>query len=65
MDGEDCVRWGATRGSLEIIRKRNESPETRRLVDKEHYDCDMIHTPNGLYLHLPVQTSTAEKKWWR
>ena len=33
MDRENFYHWGATRQIMEIIRKRNKSPETRRLVN--------------------------------
>ena len=33
MDRENFYHWGATREIMEIIRKRNKSPETRRLVE--------------------------------
>ena len=34
MDRENFYHWGATREIMDIIRRRNKSPETRRLVDK-------------------------------
>ena len=34
MDRENFYHWGATRKIMEIIRRRNNSPETRRLVDQ-------------------------------
>ena len=33
MHRENFYHWGATRETLDIIRKRNKSPETRRLVE--------------------------------
>ena len=33
MDRDNFYHWGATREIMEIIRRRNKSPETRRLVD--------------------------------
>ena len=33
MDRDNFYHWGATREIMEIIRKRNKSPETRRLAD--------------------------------
>ena len=42
MDRDNFYHWGATREIMEIIRRRNKSPETRRLVElrnnlsKEH-----------------------------
>ena len=33
MDRENFYHWGATREIMQIIRKRNKSPETRRLVE--------------------------------
>ena len=33
MDRENFYHWGATREIMDIIRKRNKSPETRRLVE--------------------------------
>ena len=33
MDRDNFYHWGATRKIMEIIRRRNKSPETRRLVD--------------------------------
>ena len=33
MDRDNFYHWGATREIMEIIRKRNKSPETRRLVE--------------------------------
>ena len=38
MDRENFNHWGATREVMEIIRRRNNSPETRRLIEQ----------PNGL-----------------
>ena len=34
MDRENFYHWGSTREIMDIIRRRNNSPETRRLVDK-------------------------------
>ena len=34
MDREIFYHWGATRKIMEITRRRNNSPETRRLVDQ-------------------------------
>ena len=34
IDRENFYHWGATREIMEIIRRRNNSPETRRLVDQ-------------------------------
>ena len=34
MDRENFYHWGATREIMDIIRRRNNSPETRRLVDQ-------------------------------
>ena len=36
MDRENFYHWGATREIMEIIRKRNNSPETRRLVEQRN-----------------------------
>ena len=33
MDRDTFYHWGATREIMEIIRRRNKSPETRRLVE--------------------------------
>ena len=33
MDRDKFYHWGATREIMEIIRRRNKSPETRRLVE--------------------------------
>ena len=33
MDRDNFYHWGATREIMDIIRKRNKSPETRRLVE--------------------------------
>ena len=33
MDRDNFYHWGATREVMEIIRKRNKNPETRRLVE--------------------------------
>ena len=34
MNRENLYHWGATRETMEIIRRRNKSPETRRLVER-------------------------------
>ena len=34
MNRENLYLWGATRETLEIIRRQNKSPETRRLVER-------------------------------
>ena len=34
MNRENLYHWGATREIMDIIRKRNKSPETRRLVER-------------------------------
>ena len=34
MNRENLYHWGATREIMEIIRRRNKSPETRRLVER-------------------------------
>ena len=34
MDRENFYHWGATREIMDIIRRRNNSPETRRLVEQ-------------------------------
>ena len=34
MNRENMYHWGATREIMDIIRKRNKSPETRRLVER-------------------------------
>ena len=39
MDRENFYHWGATREIMEIIRRRNNSPETRRVIEQR----------NGLY----------------
>ena len=36
MDRENFNHWGATREIMEIIRRRNDSPETRRLVEQRN-----------------------------
>ena len=36
MDRENFYHWGATREFLEIVRRRNNSPETRRLVEQRN-----------------------------
>ena len=36
MDRENFYHWGATREIMEIIRRRNNSPETRRLVEQRN-----------------------------
>ena len=36
MDREHFNHWGATRKIMEIIRRRNNSPETRRLVEQRN-----------------------------
>ena len=36
MDRENFYHWGATREILDIIRRRNNSPETRRLVEQRN-----------------------------
>ena len=34
MNRENLYHWGASREIMEIIRRRNKSPETRRLVER-------------------------------
>ena len=36
MDNENFYHWGATREIMEIIRRRNNIPETRRLVEQRN-----------------------------
>ena len=36
MDRENFYHWSATREIMEIIRRRNNSPETRRLVEQRN-----------------------------
>ena len=36
IDRENFYHWGATREIMEIIRRRNNSPETRRLVEQRN-----------------------------
>ena len=36
MDRENIYHWGATREIVEIIRRRNNSPETRRLIEQRN-----------------------------
>ena len=36
MDREDFYHWGATREIMDIIRRRNNSPETRRLIEQRN-----------------------------
>ena len=36
MDRENFYHWGATREIMEIIRRRNNSPETHRLIDQRN-----------------------------
>ena len=36
MDRENFYHWGATREIMEVIRRRNNSPETRRLVEQRN-----------------------------
>ena len=69
MDRENFYHWGATREIMEIIRRRNNSPETRRLVDqrsalsrpgtlRRRYD----HQSQRRYSHHPDRTKGAERK---
>ena len=36
MDCENFYHWGATHEIMEIIHRRNNSPETRRLIDQRN-----------------------------
>ena len=36
MDRENFYHWGATREIMDIIRRRNNSPETRKLVEQRN-----------------------------
>ena len=36
MDCQNFYHWGATREIMEIIRRRNNSPETRRLIEQRN-----------------------------
>ena len=56
MDRENFYHWGATREIMEIIRRRNNSPETRRLVEqkKSTIPARNIATPVR-----PIQTTDS------
>ena len=69
MDRENFYHWGATREIMEIIRRRDNSAETRRLVeqrnglfDREHYDAGMITIPKGRYSLQRDPTKEVEMK---
>ena len=36
MDRENFYHWGATREIMEVIRRRDNSPETRRLKEQRN-----------------------------
>ena len=36
MDRENFYHWGSTREIMDIIRRKNNSPETRRLVEQRN-----------------------------
>ena len=71
MDKDKVYHWGATREIMEIIRRRNKSPETRRLVELRitlsrpgtlrRYDP---HTQRTIFAS-PAQTNAVEKRLQR
>ena len=69
MDRENFYHWGATREIMEIIRRRNNSPETRRLKSREtsfpgqeHCDTGTTTIHNGQYSHHQDLIKEVEKK---
>ena len=69
MDRDKFYHWSTTREIMEIIRRRNKSPVTRRRVElrnassnpgtlRRRYD----RTHNRQSSHLPNQTNATEKK---
>ena len=58
MDRENFYHWGATREIMEIIRRRNNSPETRRLVEQRNGLC-RLGTLRRRYDHYTQRTVFA------
>ena len=52
MDRENFYQWGATREIMDIIRRRNNSPETRRLVEQRN----ALSRPGTLRRRYDTQT---------
>ena len=62
MDRENVHHWGATREDMDINRRRNNSPETRRLVEqrntisrREPWYPGLTIKPSERYLHQPTK----------
>ena len=67
-DNEIFYHWGATREIMEIIRRRNKSPEREgwwskgtHYPDRAHGDADMTTKAKGHLSHHPDQIKEAEK----
>ena len=69
MDRENFYHWSATREIMEIIRRRNNSPETRRLVEQRNQLSrpgtprrHTTNTHNGQYSPHQDQTKGVERR---
>ena len=61
MDRENFYHWGATREIMEIIRRQNNSPETRRLV-KQRNQLSRPGTLRRRYNHYTQRTVFAPSR---
>ena len=61
MDRETFYHWGATREITEIIRRRNNSPETRRLIDQRN-ELSRPGTLRRRYDHYTQRTVFAPSR---
>ena len=61
IDRENFSHWGATREIMDIIRRRNNSPETRRLVD-QRIALSRPGTPRRRYDHQSQRTIFAPSR---
>ena len=61
MDNKNIYHWGATREILEIIRRRNNSTETRRLVEQRN-SLSRPGTLRRRYDHQSQRTSFAPSR---
>ena len=69
MDQENFYHWGATREIMEIIKRRNNSPETRRLVEQRNalsrpgtLDADTTIKARELFSRHPDRIKEAKTR---
>ena len=58
MDRENFYHWGATREIMDFIRRRNNSPETKRLVEQRN----ALSRPGTLRRRYDHQTTCTNRK---